>query len=179
MEEISYEMDEQPCALARITNAPDATCIDATIDQLYEKMEALQHTKVTKLFSMYRISRYAAFTTVSEALTKSSLVQLEQDRELDYQIERYFREQDSAYLEQALQFPDWPILDPRQPTVATKLHYLRGDIAQMLSLEREIVQSGLIGARLLHGLSSPKYPADRFFHHKFWFTIWTNWKKST
>lgn len=88
------------------------------------------------------------------------------DRDLDFQIEKYFREENSDYLENCLSFLDWPILDPMKPNM--KLNYLKGDIALMLSRERETVKSGLIGARILHGISSPKYPADRFFHHKFW-----------
>ena len=90
------------------------------------------------------------------------------ERDLDCQIERYFRENDSSYLEKTIQFPDWPILNPNLPVEQTKLQYLNADIQKMIDIEKENVKSGLIGARILHGISSPKYPSDRFFHYKFW-----------
>ena len=45
------------------------------------------------------------------------------ERDLDCQIERYFRENDSSYLEKTIQFPDWPILNPNLPVEQTKLQY--------------------------------------------------------
>lgn len=78
MEEISYVLDEDCCTLVRIVGTPQSEDIEKAISDLHEKMDSLQNNKVSKLFAIYRICRYASFTSVSESLQSESHENLEQ-----------------------------------------------------------------------------------------------------
>ena len=88
------------------------------------------------------------------------------ERELDYQIEKYFEEKSGIPSMSLEQIPDWPILDPCDKK--NTLQYLKGDIIQMLSREGDKIKSGLIGARILAGISSPTYPSSDWYKHSYW-----------
>lgn len=49
-----------------------------------------------------------------------------------------------------------------------RLTYLKGDIAAMLRTDAEKINSGIIGARILLGISSPAHPASHYYHQKYW-----------
>ena len=82
MEEISLEIVEQNCALVKVTHSPASREIDQTISDLHQKMDSLQHNKVSKLFSIYRICRYAAFANVKETLETDKHVSLESGKHI-------------------------------------------------------------------------------------------------
>lgn len=80
---------EQNTLLIQVDSIPDARELDQAINDSYSKMNSLQHTKVEKLFSIYRICRYAAFTRVEDILNKPMNQELESGMFLTYFMNLY------------------------------------------------------------------------------------------
>ena len=70
MEEISYKVEEQQCYLISVKQVPTGKEIDNAISEIYQKILELQHTRVKKLYEIFRIAKNASYSNIEQVPDK-------------------------------------------------------------------------------------------------------------